>query len=464
MRIRKYDFNYGRRALMKKAALGAGAGVLMPLHQLFAAEQDLGKAYPDELLSIEMMTKGQIKTGDYLTADNVDIVKDLLDPIVFDQIKTMNRKIRIKKTETDFSKMFPYESYQASLRNLRNGVSARFDADGNVVTHDGQPWVGGLPFLDPKTGDEVQANMAMSWGRGDYNQYAVNDTVFNPDGSKGYSYDLAWAELQVQGRNDGTVFRGMNDLLRLQTVLFTATQDVAGSSFLSIWYRDQRKFPDLYGYLPQFRRVRQFPTNQRFEPLIPGVTWFLSDTWSAGDPMRTWGEFKILNRKPMLGAFNTNWGGGQNDNWVHNTHGGPNGDMFFDVEYELAPEVVMLESKPIGFPRAPVGRRISYVDVRSSIYSGSIRYDRQDKPWANFETGFGQYVAGDKVVHGPDGKHPAWSWLYIHSFDAQSRRMSRITHQKECAGGYQSLFKEGEDEKMYSRFFTQQALQRLGQV
>ncbi len=464
MHIKKYDFNYGRRELMKKVALGTGAGVLMPLNKLFAAEQGLGKAYPDELMSIDMYTKGKIKTGDFITANNVDIVKDLLDPIVYDQIKTMGRKIKIRKTETDFTKMFPHEAYQATLRNVQNGVTAKFDADGNVVTSDGKNWVGGIPFPDPKTGDEVQANMAMSWGRGDYNQYAVNDTVFNPDGSKGYSYDLVWAELQVQGRTDGTVFRNMKDLLRLQTVLFTSTQDVAGSSFLSTWYYDQRKFPDLYGYLPQFRRVRQFPTNQRFEPLIPGVTWFLSDAWAAGDPMRTWGDYKIIERKPMLGAFNSNWGGADSANWVHKVSGGPKNETFFDVEYELAPEVVVLESKPTGYPRSPVGRRLAYCDMRNSVFCGCIRFDRQDKPWVNFEAGFGQYVAGDKVEMGPDGKHPAWSWTYVMSFDAQTRRMSRIAHQKECTGGYKSVFAVGEDEKMYSRFFTQQALQRLGQV
>jgi hypothetical protein len=463
MHIRKFDFNYGRRQLMRNVALGAGAGVLMPLNKLFAEQKSLERAYPEELMSIEAITKGKIKTGDFITADNVDIVQDLLDPIVYDQIKTMGRRIKIRPTTTDFAKMFPHESYEATLRNLRSGVTARFDADGNVVTADGKPWVGGLPFPNPTNGEEVQANMAMAWGRGDYNQYAVNDTVFNPDGSRGYSYDLVWAELQVQGRSDGTVFRNMNDLLRLQTVLFTATQDVAGSSFLSVWYYDQRKFPDLYGYLPQFRRVRQFPTNQRFEPLIPGVTWFLSDAWAAGDPMRTWGEFKILERKPMLGAFNSNWAG-YDPNWMHTVHGGPRGETFFDVEYELAPEVVVLESKPVAYPRSPVGRRLAYVDVRNSIFCGCVRFDRQDKPWVNFEAGFGQYVLGDKVVMGPDGKHPAWSWTYVMSFDAQSRRMSRIAHLESCAGGWKSVFAKGEDERMYNRFFTQQALQRLGQV
>ena len=67
MRIRKYDVDYGRRALLQKAALGAGAGVLAPLWPMIASG-DMSKAYPDELTSVEMYTKGKVKTGDVLTA------------------------------------------------------------------------------------------------------------------------------------------------------------------------------------------------------------------------------------------------------------------------------------------------------------------------------------------------------------------------------------------------------------
>jgi hypothetical protein len=462
MIIKKFDHDYGRRQLMKNLAVGGAAGVLMPLEKLFAASGDIGKAYPDELMSIEMYTKGKISPGDYLTADNVDIVEDLLDPIVFHQIKTMGRRIRIRPTTTDFSVMFPKEFHDKTLENIRGGVTAHFDKDNNVKMKDGSNWGGGLPFPNPRTGREVQANLAMSWGRADYNQYAINDVVFNPDGSKAYDYEFIWAELQVQARMDGKVFRNMKDLLRFQTVFFTSTQDVAGSSFLSTWYYDQNKFPELYGYLPQFRRVRQFPTNQRFEPLIPGVTWFLSDPWAAGDPMNTWGDYKIVARKPMLGGFNVDWHGNE-ANWRPGTHGGPSGETFFETDYELAPEVVVLESKPVGYPRAPAGKRVAYIDVRNNMYCGSIRYDRQNKPWVNFETNFGQYKRGDEVVLGPDGKSPAWSWMNVHSFDVQTGRMSRIAHQKENGGGYKSGFQLDND-KAYSRYFTQQALQRLGQV
>ena len=41
------------------------------------------------MLNIEALTKGKIKVGDVVTADNVDVVKDMLDPIVFQQVKTI---------------------------------------------------------------------------------------------------------------------------------------------------------------------------------------------------------------------------------------------------------------------------------------------------------------------------------------------------------------------------------------
>ena len=54
MRIRKYDFNYSRRAFLDKMATGAmAAGVLSPLWPLIARAGDITKAYPEELLSIE---------------------------------------------------------------------------------------------------------------------------------------------------------------------------------------------------------------------------------------------------------------------------------------------------------------------------------------------------------------------------------------------------------------------------
>ena len=96
MHIKKYDRNYSRRHFLETVSKGAmGAGVLAPLWPLISNAQDITKAYPDELLSIEGYTKGKVSTGDMITADNVEYVKDLLDPIAYIEVKDMGRQIKI---------------------------------------------------------------------------------------------------------------------------------------------------------------------------------------------------------------------------------------------------------------------------------------------------------------------------------------------------------------------------------
>ena len=463
MRIRKYDFNWGRRELMKKVGTGVGAGLLMPMTKVIAEGKDLSKAYPDELMSIDMYTKGKVKAGDTLTADNVDIVKDLLDDIVYEQIKHDGRRVRIRTTVTNPDQWGPKAFLDRTRKNQQDGIEAALDADGNLVTKStGGPWVGGLPFPNPKSGLEAQYNAAVSWGRHDYSQYAITERDYGPDGRLSYKYDLVWAALQVQGRTDSTVFQNKKDLLRYQTVLFTASADVAGTSFMSTWYADQRKFPQLIGYLPQFRRTRTFPASQRFEPLIPGVTWFLSDAWAAGDPALTWGEYKIVARKPMLGAFNTNWYG-DSPNWEPTSSGGPGGKTYLDYEFDFAPECIVLDSKPVKYPRSPVGYRRTWMDTRNMQFSSCVRYDRNGKLWVNFEGGLGQYVSPKGTVFKEKDGSPAWSWIYVQSYDIQRKRMSHIMHTQRCFGGYESSFDDDND-KMYQKWFTQEAIQRLGSV
>lgn len=459
MRIRKYDFNYGRRMLMEKTIKGvAGAGVLASLWPLVSKGGDATKAYPDELLSIEMYTKGKFKPGDMITADNVDAVKELLDPFVFTQIKNYGRKIKLRASTKDVHDLLPKAFLEASLRNQGK---AKFGPDGNVYAPDGGPWMGGAPFLDIKTGQEAMVNLAMSWGKHDYCQYAIRETDIGPDGKVAYTYDFCKVELQVTNRVDGKIFQNRKDLMRYHVFLFTAQSDVAGTSFLDIWHYDQRQFPDLYGFLPQFKRVRQFPTNQRFEPLVPGVTWFLTDPWAAGDPAQTWGNIKIVERKPMLAAMSGNWSGSKPE-WTKGYHGGKGGITFMDTEYELVPEMLVVELEPTGYTRAPASKKVVWIDARNGMYNNCARYDRQGKPWVCFETGSGLMVDGNAKFLEPTGE-VAWSWSYVMCWDAQTNRMSRIEYKPVINGGFKTEL-HGDAEEKYQQFCTQQAIQRLGQM
>jgi hypothetical protein len=458
IRIKKYDFDYGRRMLLQKAAAGASAGVLAPLWPTIAhSAEDTRKAYPEELLHIEAYTKGKVKPGDVITKDNVDVVKDLIDPVMYMHVKTMGRRLHIVESTKDVTKLFPHEYLQATLRNKGQ---AKIGEDGNVYKKNGEPWGGGMPFPDPKNGVEATANLTLSWGRHDYSQYAVRDWDIAPDGSLAYQYDFVWAELNNTARIDEKVWNGKKDLLRYQSVWFTAPNDVSGTSFLNIWNYDQRKFPDLYGYLPAFRRVRQFPTNQRFEPLVPGIALFLSDAWAAGDPMLTWGNYKIVERKPMLGVIGSrNFMGGYHPNYERPVHGGPKNQTFHDVWMELVPECLVVDAEPTGYARAPVGKKRTWIDVRNGMYVAYNTYDRRGEIWKTFEPHYAQY-SNDKMTV-MDGKHPAWSWVGVHCHDLQANRMSRFVQAKQVTGGYQSGYDtKGQD--VYNKFLTVQAIARLG--
>lgn len=457
MRIRKYDYDFSRRVFLQKLAAGGGAaGVLSPLWPAVAGNGDLSKAYPDELQSIELYTKGALKPGDFVTADNVEHVRSLIDDGLYHQIKNMKRRVKLAATTRDIAKLFPHEYLEATIKNRGMAV---IDASGNVMTKDGRPWIGGNPFPDNEDGFKAMANMTLSWGRHNFSRYAIKDWEISPQGDTSYQYDFVWCEMNTTARVDGSIWQNRSDLLRLQSVWFTAPNDTKGSSFLNTWYYDQRKFPELHGYFPAFKRVRQFPTNQRFEPLVPGATFFLSDIWSSGDPLLTWGNYRVVARQPCLAAVSENWTGGRDPNWARAVHGGPKGQSFFDTTMELVPEAVVVEAEPTGYPRAPVSKKRVWLDARTGMFTRYQSYDRRGQLWKSWELASGQFVDGNAKFM--DGAHPAWSWLHVINQDMQTGRISRFYHAKETTGGYKTSFVE--EEGAYNKYLTTQALFRLGQ-
>lgn len=457
MRVIKFDRGYSRRHFLKQAAQGTfTAGVLMPTWEAIAESGEINKAYPDEMLSIEGYTKGKIKTGDEINASNVELVKDLLEPIRYEQILKNGRKLRIAKTTTDVMRLSPWEYIEATLKN---SGKAKFDANGNVVNSaDGQPWIGGNPFPDPKSGMELLAAQTLSWGRHDASFYAVKVKDVAVDGITRYNYAGGWAELNTVSRvsmDPSPYMPQYMDKLRFQSVFFTDPAQFRGTSFLNVWEYDQRKFPALYGYVAEFRRIRQFPTDQRFEPLLPGTTLYLSDAWAAGDPLLTWGNFKIVGRGPFLAGLSNSWNA-DDPNWEHKTHGGPKGQTFWDTTVELIPEAIVVEASPTGYPRAPVSKKHVWFDARNQVVVGMVTYDRRDQPYRSFDGAYSLYESGDKKFM--DGKHPYWSWCHVTCSDIQTGRVTRL-EQVRKVGDHLS---GANDPKMYEKYLTQASLIRLG--
>ena len=454
--IKKYTEDYSRRIFLEKTSKSIlGAGVLASAWNLFAKTGDTKGAYPDEITSIEVFSKGQLKSGDQINADNVELVKNLLDPIRYKQIKEMGRVLTLAPTTSDLYKLNPAPYLEATLRN--NG-KARFDTHGNVVTNEGKPWIGGNPFPEPKSGVEVFAAHTLSWGRHDSCFYAAKEFTLDINGDLKYEYSTGWAELATVGRVSdpkNPYLIGKEDKLRLQSIFFTSPTDIKGVSFLNIWPYDQRLFPELYGYMPAFKRIRRFPTNQRFETLNPGSELYLSDAWAAGDPFLTWGDYKIISRGPQLGAVSNNWNH-ESSNWAHKTHGGPKNNLFWDTTVELIPEVIVVEAKPNSYPRAPISKKQVWFDARTLLPLSMISYDRSGKPFRFFDGSFSQYEKkGVKVMN---GEHPYWSWTAIHAFNIQTNRMTRIEQVKEV-DGHKMLVN---NPQIYDKYLRIESLQQFG--
>lgn len=460
MRIRKYDFDYSRRYFLDRTARGlGGAGVLGGLWSSICAAGDAAPAYPEELLDIELFTKGRVKVGDVIDADNAYLVQDLLDPIVYQEVLQDRRTFFIEPTVTDISTMFPPYFLDATLRNQGQAV---FDGVGNVYTREGKPWIGGLPFPEVSEAREALANITLSWGRHDKAMYAIPAVTINPEGVQQYEYDWIWAEQQCSGLvhpdAGGPYLAGKEDLLRMQVIWFTWTPEVRGHAFLSHWKYDQREVPPLWGYLPNLKRVRRFPSNQRFEPYMPGMNLYLSDAWASGDPMLTWGNFKIVHRGPFLGSSHSQWQP-ENDNWRPPLVGGNQGESYFYVGKSLIPEVIVFEGEPVGYPSAPVSKRRIYMDVRNMGAGSAITFDRQGDMWKGFEGGGGQAKTATQEILAKDGR-PEWSWWWAISHDVRRNDVTRFHHGQTCRGGAKSALDPEED--IAQQYMTEQALRRLG--
>ena len=459
MRILKYTDGWTRRVFLEKVAKGvATAGVIAPLWEVIGNTGSCEAAYPPELLSIEAYTKGKLKAGQVLNANNVDIVKDLLDPVAYHQIKNDGREVDLVPTTTDINRLNPPVFIEATLKN--KGVH-HLGPDGNVWTKDGKPWIGGNPFPEPKDGAECVMAMSLSWGKHDSCVHPIQEWDTNAAGDALYKYEFAFMEWQTVGRLvlDPKPYQpGHLSQLRYVPDLITSPEDQRGTAFLQIWAYDQRLFPEFYGYSPFLKRTRSFPTDQRFEPLLPGEPYFATMAWHVGDPALTWGNFKIVGRGPLLVGQQCPIY--RNKGWLYKLTGGKTGNKYFRTWMELVPETIIVDYEPVKYPRAPISKKRTWFDARTLQPLVTNTYDRGGKLWQQWEGGFAWYDKADGGVDWPDtAPDKFWWWAHVHAYDLQSGTLARLQLTPEITGGFKIHIN---DPQIFGEYCSMDSLRRLG--
>jgi hypothetical protein len=460
MHLLKYTEGWTRRHFLEQTAKGiVAAGVLAPLFDTIANTGSCEAAYPPELLSIEAYTKGKLKEGQELNAENVDLVKDILDPITYWAFKHDGLVADLVPQTRKADWLVPKAYLDATFHN--QGKFKIFP-DGNLYTLDHKPWTGGAPFPKPTNALEILYSNVLAWSKQDSEMGCVHEWNTDADGNIQYEYESFYVEYLTVGRlvNDPKPYLpGHESQLRYSPAWLAAPEDTMGTSFLQIFPYDQRLFPEFYGYLPLLKRTRTFPNNQRFEPQLPGETTFASDAWMTGDPLLTWGDFKIIGKGPLLGGVHGN-SRVEEKGWLLPTCGGKTGKKYFRAKLQLIPECYICELSPTHYPRAPISKKRIWFDARTIYPFTMVAYDRQGKPWQLYQGGGDAYRKTPNAVQWNNDLPDEWvGWSYFHSMDIQSRRMTRAQIVPEIQGGY----KLGINQNRYlEEYCSMDALRRLG--
>lgn len=330
--------------------------------------------------TIEELTGGMIKTGDTISAENVEVVKDLMSESMYRN--TLDGAVWKINPTTPTSKLLIPDLIRATRENQGK---ARVTENGTVTTTEGEPWIGGFPVPEPRTAIEVMANRHYY----DVDAHIDGATGYwvNPAGEVYKTIGFRFQTYYMTGRvceDPKPVVPGFGDELRRELLLDLDPYDVRGLSVLTILYNDQTKYPDSWGYVPVLRRVQRFSSGQRYDSL-DGSDLRAGDIGAFSDPLALW-DFKLIARQPFLSMVTVDNPIPESDKTVPLIKGKYPRDAKLEVRDTFILETVPKDSGHI------YSRKRLYIDA--GIYYAWLGdfYDKQDKLWLGWHT---LYVRGE---------------------------------------------------------------------
>lgn len=368
--------------------------------------EELSSWWAKPVPSVEEISNGKLRVGDKLSKDNVDLVRQYMPDAFYQDIQ--NGAVYEIVATTSSQKLVIPDLLRATKENEGKAVLRE---DGTVLMPDGQPWTGGFPFPEPKSGIEVMANRQFTnadskWG-GNCILYWVNPagqnykyTVMGQSGELYMSARVCQEPTPYLPGYEGEMWRQLN--------LFTDPYDVKGLGILTIVYVDQSKYPDAWGYVPVLRRVQRFSSGQRYDS-ADGSDFRVGDWDTFSDPLSLW-DFKLVGRQPffspLTGADEEN---GDLEELVNGKY--PKGGRM-----ELR-DTYLIEAHPRD-PSHIYSKKLLFVDAGTwKSYLGQF-YDKQDKLWLAFSLFYSRQTA-------ECGNFPDLSWVSMQNYQTGGATLAR---------------------------------------
>jgi hypothetical protein len=329
--------------------------------------------------TIEDLTKGKVHIGDTITLDKVEHIKDFLPESTYQR---MRKGLEIKLGPTTPKDKFRSGRFWEATE--RNKGLAVLDKNNRLRTKDGKPWIGGLPFPEPKSGIEVMYNLLERIWPGD-DWYFESQIALIDSKGRLYSHRVnRFGGVFLRGRTELEplgVYPGYEGEFMRMFFCYTLPFDLNGLAALTIRSDDPNKLDEMYAYIPSLRRTRRLSTAQR-DDSPSGDDVPLCDYNTFDDPIGVW-NFKILARKQMIiPGYTNDREPTKEGRWNMPRYAG----KFLKFIYELR-NVFVIEATPIG-PRA-YSKKIIYITDGFLGAPTAEAYDRAGKLWRSSEEGRG---------------------------------------------------------------------------
>jgi len=253
-----------------------------------------GKA---ELPTIEDLTDGEVKKGDLIDKNNMDLVKQWLTPGTIEAIN--QGMVLIMGTNSKSNTTMPKAYLEATKRNKGKAV---MDETGVAYYEKiGTPWPGGNPFPEPKSGLEVMACSKYGIGVDDFTNIGALTFV----NSKGKVYKTIgmtscqiWCNTRIYFPPLGTA-PGFEDQMFRRISTLTSPIEIKGQGTFAVRYYDDAKTYDSgFNYFPAYKRTLRV-SSTTWQDNIAGSDMLAGDSEGFKEPYVDW-DFKLLGTKYFL--------------------------------------------------------------------------------------------------------------------------------------------------------------------